>query len=228
MLSNLQININSIMAQLDVQPKRKSSLFIWIIFGVLAIGAAVLFYRGCNKSAPLRVDSTDTVKRDSAKTDSNVIVTTQPDWNAIDFNIPKTSLDEVTDTAIIVKGNAQYTIYSMGENILFPANKSTLQPAAAEKLHQVAASMLKRYKTAEIAIYGHTDSVGAASDNKALGTERANAVRDWMVNEGHLDAGRISIHSLGEKQPVTTNATEKGRAQNRSVEIVAYATGEKK
>jgi outer membrane protein OmpA-like peptidoglycan-associated protein len=216
------------MAQLDVQPKRKSSAFIWIIFAVLAIAAAVLLYRGCNRSAPLRIDSTDTVKKDSTvKADSSVIVTTQPDWNAIDFNIPKASLNEVTDSAIIVKGNDKYTIYSLGENILFPANKSTLQAAAAGKLHQVAASLLKRYKTSEIAIYGHTDSIGNAGDNKALAANRANAVRDWMVNEGNIDAAKITVHSLGEQKPVATNATEKGRAQNRSVEIVAYTGGEK-
>lgn len=215
------------MAQLDVRPKRKSSVFIWIIFAILAIAAAVLLYRGCNRSAPLRVGTTDSVSKDSTKADSNVIVTTQPDWNAIDFNIPKTAYDEVTDTAIIVKGNDKYTIYSLGENILFPANKSTLQAAAAEKLHQVAASLLKRYKTAEIAVYGHTDSVGSSIDNKALGANRAGAVRDWMVNEGHIPAAKISVHSLGEQKPVATNATEIGRAQNRSVEIVAYATGEK-
>ncbi|MFA6247446.1 MAG: OmpA family protein [Mucilaginibacter sp.] len=216
------------MAQLDVQPKRKSSVFIWIIFAILAIAAAVLLYKGCNRSAPLRVDSTDTVKKDSVKADSNVIVTTQPDWNSIDFNIPKASLDEVTDSAIIVRGNDKYTIYSLGENILFPANQSTLQSTAAEKLHQVAASLIKRYKTSEIAIYGHADSVGPTGENKALSANRANAVRDWMVNEGHIDAAKITVHSLGEQKPVATNATEKGRAQNRSVEIVAYIDGEKK
>lgn len=216
------------MAQLDVQPKRKSSIFIWIIFAILAIATAILLYRGCNRSAPLRVATTDSLAKDSLKADSNVIVTTRPDWNAIDFNIPKASLDEVTDSAIIVKGNDKYTIYSLGENVLFPANQSTLQSTAAEKLHQVAASVLKRYKTSEIAIYGHTDSVGSASENKALGTSRANAVRDWMVNEGHIDGAKITVHSLGEQKPVATNATEKGRAQNRSVEIVAYIGGQKK
>jgi outer membrane protein OmpA-like peptidoglycan-associated protein len=217
------------MAQLDVQPKRKSSVFIWIIFAVLAIAAAVLLYRGCNRSAPLRVGTTDTTaKKAVAQTDSNVIVTTQPDWNAIDFNIPKASLDEVTDSAIIVKGNDQYTIYSLGENVLFAADKSALQPAAADKLQQIATSLNKRYKTAAIAIYGHTDSVGNFNDNKALAADRANAVKNWLQTKGGILPDKISVHSLGEKKPVATNSTEKGRAQNRSVEIVAYTGGEKK
>ncbi|MFD0764781.1 OmpA family protein [Mucilaginibacter lutimaris] len=215
------------MAHLDVQPKRKGSVLIWIIFAILAIATAVLLYRGCNRSAPLKVDTTDTIKTDSAKSDSNIIVTTQPNWNAIDFNIPRSSYDEITDTAIIVKGNDKYTIYSLGENILFAADKSSLQPAAEVKLKQIAASLDKRYKTAEIAVYGHTDSTGTAGANKQLGEDRANAVKDWLSTKGGIIPDKISIHSLGEQKPLTTNATAKGRAQNRSVEIVAYAEGEK-
>ncbi|QHS56891.1 OmpA family protein [Mucilaginibacter sp. 14171R-50] len=213
------------MAQLDVQPKRRRSVWIWLIFFVLAIGVAVLLYRGCNRSAPLKIDSTDTVAKDSSKIDTNVIVTTQPDWNAIDFNIPKVKYDEVTDTAIIVRGTDKYTIYSMGENILFPPDESTLQPSAESKLKQVAASLEKRYKKAAIAIYGHTDSVGSESDNHALGTSRANAVKDWLLTEGGIEAGNLSVHSLGEKQPIASNKTKSGRAQNRSVEIVAFTEG---
>ncbi|MES2266035.1 MAG: OmpA family protein [Bacteroidota bacterium] len=215
------------MAQLDVQPKRKSSVLIWIIFAIIAIAVAVLLFRGCNKSMPLKVDTTDTVKTDSIKSDSNIIVTTQPNWNAIDFNIPRSSYKEITDTAIIVKGNDKYTIYSLGENILFAAGKSSLQHAAENKLKQIAASLARRYKTAEIAVYGHTDSTGTAGANKQLGEDRANAVKGWLSTKGGIIPDKISIHSLGEQKPLTTNATAKGRAQNRSVEIVAYAEGEK-
>jgi outer membrane protein OmpA-like peptidoglycan-associated protein len=228
MLINRYLNIVKIMAELDVQPKRRSPVFIWMIFAILAIAAAILLYRGCNRSAPLKVATTDTTRTDTTKADSNVIVTTQPDWNAIDFTIPKSSLDEVTDTAIIVRGNDKYTIYSLGENILFDADKSVLQPAATAKLQQVAASLNKRYKMAAIAVYGHTDSVGDTGDNKALGTARANAVKSWLQTKGGVLPDKISVHSLGEQRPVATNATANGRAQNRSVEIVAYAEGDKK
>ncbi|GGG99786.1 OmpA family protein [Mucilaginibacter phyllosphaerae] len=214
------------MAQLDVQPKRKGSPFIWIIFAILAIATAVLLYRGCNRTQPLKLDTSDTIKKDTVKTDSSVIVTTQPDWNSVDFTIPRSSMAEVTDTAIIVRGNDKYTIYSLGENILFNAGKSTLQQGAAEKLKQVAASLQKRYKMAAIAIYGHTDSVGNAGDNKALGADRANAVKEWLATKGGILPDKLSVHSLGEKQPLATNDTDRGRAQNRSVEIVAYTNGE--
>ncbi|MEB0261229.1 MULTISPECIES: OmpA family protein [unclassified Mucilaginibacter] len=215
------------MAQLDVQRKRKGSVFIWIIFAIIAIAVAVLLFRGCNKSAPLKLNTSDTTKKDTAKMDSNVIVTTEPDWNAIDFTIPRLKYDEVTDTAIVVKGNDKYTIYSLGENVLFAADKSTLQPAAEAKLKQIAESLARRYKMAEIAVYGHTDSAGTAGANKQLGEDRANVVKNWLSTKADIVPDKISIHSLGEQKPLATNATEKGRAQNRSVEIVAYAEGEK-
>lgn len=215
------------MAHLEVQPKRKGSPLIWIIFVILAIATAVLLYRGCNRTEPLKVATTDSTKSDTIKTDSSVMVTTQPDWNAIDFNIPKSSLAEITDTAIIVRGNDKYTIYSLGENILFAPNKSVLQPNAAAKLAQIATSLQKRYKTAAIAIYGHTDSVGSFKTNKTLGAERAKAVEEWLATKGGILPDKLSIHSLGEKQPIADNTTAEGRAQNRSVEIVAYTNGEK-
>ncbi|OJW18306.1 OmpA family protein [Mucilaginibacter sp. 44-25] len=210
------------MAQLDVQPKKHSSTWLWIIFFVLAVGAAVLLYNGCNRTSPLRVDATDTTAQNSTKKDSNVIVTTQPDWNKIDLNIPKEQYDEITDTAIIVKGNDQYTIYSLGENILFKKGQSTLQPSSEVTLRQVASSLIKRYKDANIGVYGHTDSVGNAGSNKALGEARARAVKEWLNKKGGLPDDQVSVHSLGEQQPVARNSTESGRALNRSVELVAF------
>jgi outer membrane protein OmpA-like peptidoglycan-associated protein len=210
------------MAQLDVQPKRRGPIWIWLIFFVLAIGVAVLLYRGCNRAAPLKTDQSDTTQTDTTKADNTQVAITQPDWNAVDFTIPKTAYDEVTDTAIVIRGNEKYTIYSLGENILFAANQSTLQPGAETQLKQVAASLAKRFKTAAIGIYGHADSTGTAGQNKALGAERANAVKDWLLTKGVIQGDKLSIHSLGEEQPLVTNATERGRAQNRSVVIVAF------
>lgn len=210
------------MAQLDVQPKQRSPVWVWIILFIVAIGVVFLLMRGCNSSAPLAVQtdsaSTDTV----VKANNNAVATTQPDWNAVDFTIPKSKYDEITDTAIIVRGNQQYTIYSLGENVLFAKDKSEVQGTAAEQLNQIAASLEKRYKNASIGIYGHTDSTGTAGHNKALAAERAGAVKDWLILNAGVAAQQITIHSVGETKPLAPNGTDKGRAQNRSVEIVAY------
>ncbi|WP_374950356.1 OmpA family protein [Mucilaginibacter sp.] len=211
------------MAQLDVQPKRKGPVWIWLIFLILALGVAFLLWKGCNRTAPLKVDQADSVANDTVVTGgAPAAATTQPDWNAIDFTIPKSSYEEITDTAIVVRGNQKYTIYSLGENVLFAPDASTIQSSAEDKLKIISASLAKRFKNSQIGIYGHTDSTGTAGHNKALGADRANAVKNWMVTNGGFDAAKLSIHSVGETKPLAPNATNKGRAQNRSVEIVAF------
>ena len=210
------------MAQLDVQPKRKGPIWIWLIFLILALGVLFLLYKGCNRTAPLKIDQSDSLAADTVVTHGTTVATTQPDWNAIDFTIPKTSYEEITDTAIVVQGNQKYTIYSLGENILFAADASTIQPTAGAQLKQIASSLSRRFKNAAIGIYGHTDSTGTADHNKALGAQRAVAVKDWLVANGGFEATKVSIQSLGETRPLANNGTNKGRAQNRSVEIVAF------
>jgi outer membrane protein OmpA-like peptidoglycan-associated protein len=210
------------MAQLDVQPKRKGPIWIWLIFLILALGVLFLLYKGCNRTAPLKIDQSDSLATDTVVTRSTTAATTQPDWNAIDFTIPKANYEEITDTAIVVRDNKKYTIYSLGENILFTADANTIQPTAQAQLKQIASSLNKRFKNAAIGIYGHTDSIGTAKHNKALGAQRAVAVKDWLVSNGGFAAQKISIQSLGETQPLAPNETKKGRAQNRNVEIVAF------
>lgn len=210
------------MADLDVQPKRKSPIWIWFIFIILAIGVLFLLYRGSNKTAPLKTDQSDSLAKDTVVTKMPSVASTQPDWNAIDFTLPKASYGEITDTAILVKGNDKYTIYSIGENILFAPDASTIQAGASEELKQIATSLTKRFKNADIGIYGHTDSTSTAGYNKTLGAQRANAVKNWLVTNGSFDAAKLTVHSLGGIKPLASNGTKVGRLQNRSVEIVAF------
>ncbi|QXV64541.1 OmpA family protein [Mucilaginibacter sp. 21P] len=210
------------MAQLDVQPKKQSSAWLLIIFIILAAGAAVLLYKGCNKSSPLKADQSDTTKTDTTKLDSNAIATTPPDWNSIDFNIPKYNYDEVTDTAIVVKANDRYTIYSLGEDVLFKKGESKIMPSSEATLREVSKSILKRYKDANVGVYSHIDSTGGAAADKSLSAARTLAVKDWLTKVGRLPEDQISIHSVGEQQPLGTDGANKGGVLNRSVEIVAF------
>ena len=65
---------------------------------------------------------------------------------------------------------------------------------------------------------GYTDSVGSTAFNQKLSEQRAAAVRSYLVGKG-VDASRIQSQGRGEKEPVATNATAQGQAQNRRVEI---------
>lgn len=203
------------MAELDVQPKRSSPWWLWLLIALIALVILIFLFKGCNskKTMVSTTDSTSTTK---------TVAVTQPDWSKVDFNAAKSSDADVTDPGISVSGNDQYTIYTLGENILFASNDTTLQGSAGDKLKQITASLNKRFKGASIGVYGSTDSTGTAGHNKALGAERATAVKDWLVKTGGLDSASVSVHSLGETKPVATNATASGRQQNRNVSIVAF------
>jgi outer membrane protein OmpA-like peptidoglycan-associated protein len=69
-----------------------------------------------------------------------------------------------------------------------------------------------------VSVIGHTDSTGSDAINDPLSVERALAVRDYLARNG-VPASRISTEGQGSRQPVASNATEAGRAQNRRVEI---------
>ena len=64
----------------------------------------------------------------------------------------------------------------------------------------------------------HTDSVGTAEDNLKVSAGRANAIREALLEIG-LDPGWVQAKGYGETQPVASNETPEGRAQNRRVEI---------
>jgi len=103
------------------------------------------------------------------------------------------------------------------ENIHFEFNSATLTPAAQEALHQVVRALRSQPGT-EVEIAGHTDSRGNDSYNLKLSQGRADSVRAFLIRNG-VDAGRLSANGYGEQQPVASNETESGRAQNRRVEM---------
>ncbi len=199
------------MADLNVQPKKKSILpWILLILGILAL--IIFLMRGCNKTNDTAVVTTDSVKStgDTAR-----------GWNDVDFNAPAATYPEIKDSNITVRGNNNYGIYGLGENILFDEGKATLKADAEQNLKQIAASIEQRYKGADVRVYGYTDAIGSAGYNKELAEQRAQAVSDWLSKNGNIGKDKISMQPVGEERPVATNATSEGRKQNRRVEIVA-------
>ena len=69
-----------------------------------------------------------------------------------------------------------------------------------------------------IDVYGHTDSTGAAAYNQRLSERRAAAVALYLESRG-VQAARVATRGFGMTQPIASNETEEGRAQNRRVEI---------
>jgi OmpA-OmpF porin, OOP family len=107
---------------------------------------------------------------------------------------------------------------------LFDFDKDTIgtkrQPGAAMKTLSEVASILRSHSMHRIIIIGHTDSIGSAGYNKKLSQKRAVNVRDWLIRNGAIKAGRFgSVRGEGEFEPVAPNNNSRGRAKNRRVEI---------
>jgi outer membrane protein OmpA-like peptidoglycan-associated protein len=105
--------------------------------------------------------------------------------------------------------------------ILFAFNKSELQSEAQENLSKLA-GILKKYEDTDILIEGHTDSTGPEEYNFELSERRAESVARHLSME-QVSIARFTLMGYGEAQPVADNATDKGRQENRRVEVAIMA-----
>jgi outer membrane protein OmpA-like peptidoglycan-associated protein len=101
--------------------------------------------------------------------------------------------------------------------ITFATGQSALTPQAQWNLDKLVESF-KAYGDNSIEVTGHTDSVGSVASNNDLSQARAIAVGKYLV-AGGVDKSRIQVFGAGPSQPIASNSTEDGRAQNRRVEI---------
>jgi OOP family OmpA-OmpF porin len=102
-------------------------------------------------------------------------------------------------------------------NVNFDFDKATIRADAVPVLNE-AAQILKEEGTVGVIVAGHTDSRGTEEYNMGLSQRRADAVKAYLVEAG-VAASRLRTEAFGESQPVASNDTEEGRAQNRRVEL---------
>lgn len=103
------------------------------------------------------------------------------------------------------------------KNIQFEFNSSVLKTSSYAVLDVIAAGM-KSYPEAKFQLDGYASAEGTEARNFALSVDRANAVKNYLVNNG-VAANRLKTVGNGEKFPVASNDTEEGRVKNRRVEI---------
>ena len=102
--------------------------------------------------------------------------------------------------------------------IHFDFDKAVIQPDSNALLDDITTA-LKQFPKWRLRITGHTDSTGDAAYNEELSMNRANAIKQALVERG-IDAARLETLGTGEKQPVASNDTPEGQALNRRVELV--------
>jgi outer membrane protein OmpA-like peptidoglycan-associated protein len=102
-------------------------------------------------------------------------------------------------------------------NLFFDLGKATLKPESEPELKRIQ-QVMKENMALIIEISGHTDNTGSDEINNKLSLERANAVKDYLLN-GNIDSSRIRTKGYGKSKPKADNSTEEGRQINRRVEI---------
>ncbi|TCM76766.1 OmpA family protein [Rhodovulum steppense] len=108
------------------------------------------------------------------------------------------------------------------ESVTFRTASSVVDPGFRPALRAVSDS-LRQHPASTVRVVGHTDNVGSAAYNNQLSQERAMAVARKLIAAGTA-ASRITVSGRGFYEPITSNATAAGRAQNRRVEIVITPT----
>jgi OOP family OmpA-OmpF porin len=104
------------------------------------------------------------------------------------------------------------------QNGIFDFDKSDIRPEFQSELDEVG-KFLQNHPDAYVMFVGYTDSVGSEEYNLDLSHRRANSAANYLTSNHNIDRDRIVVNYYGEANPIASNDTDEGRAQNRRVEI---------
>ena len=121
------------------------------------------------------------------------------------------------NSILATRDSARGLVANMSD-VLFRSGSFELLPGARERLAKVSGIVLA-YPSLHVAIEGHTDSIGADDYNQQLSEHRAQAVRDYFVQQG-INSAAVEAHGYGKNEPIASNNTAEGRQQNRRVELI--------
>ncbi|KIN62489.1 OmpA family domain protein [Sulfitobacter noctilucicola] len=119
---------------------------------------------------------------------------------------------------VAITNTGDRLIVTLPNNLLFATDSSSVTPTLQGDLRALAQNV-QLYANSTLQIIGHTDSDGDAAYNQTLSESRARSVANVLIGNG-VPQGRIQTFGRGESQPVASNLTPDGKAQNRRVEIV--------
>ena len=141
------------------------------------------------------------------------LTTTQMRENTIRINALELKNLEIKDT----EAPKEMTVVLDERALNFDFDKSNVKPQYFELLNNLK-DFIEQNKY-EVTIVGHTDSVGSNQYNFGLSRRRAESVKAKLLEFGLAEERVVGIEAMGEEQPIATNDTSEGRAQNRRVEF---------
>ena len=123
---------------------------------------------------------------------------------------------------ISVTNMGDHLVVNMPQDLLFATDSAALNATLVRDIQAVGANLVN-YPNQRIEVIGHTDNTGPAAWNADLSLRRATAVAQVLIGAG-VPASRVSTRGMGEDQPIASNLTPEGRAQNRRVQILIWPT----
>lgn len=176
-----------------------------LIAALIALGL-LLFLRG--RTARNAVDTATTSARNAV---SNV---TLPGGNTI--SVPQGSIN-YNLAHFLGDNSATVPKTFVFDNLNFVSGSTQLTPESTNTVNDLA-QVLKAYPNAQVQLAGHTDNTGSPQANQTLSSDRANAVKGMLVNQG-VNGDRITTAGYGQDRPVASNDTDEGKARNRRLEL---------
>ena len=158
---------------------------------------------GLNDYAEIMTYRTDPLKIDTDGAGMN---------DGAEVKAGKNPLDPKDDLLDMTKGKKVVL-----NGIMFASGNAKIVGSSETILTKVYESLVAN-PDVNVLIIGHTDSVGNDENNRELSTRRAQAVKDWLVEKG-IGSSRIKVVGKGEAEPIASNETSDGRAQNRRIEF---------
>ncbi|WP_025821594.1 OmpA family lipoprotein [Shewanella marina] len=141
------------------------------------------------------------------------------------MDVQETKLrQQLRSTGVSVTRQGNNIVLNMPNEITFGVDQSHLNPAAEKVLVSVAL-VAKEYQKTQLNVLGFTDSTGKADYNLRLSQVRADSVANFLLRQG-INVNRVATRGMGEEQPIASNQTAQGRAENRRVEIVLTPIGQ--
>ncbi len=204
------------------------SIFKWLL-PILAIGALVWFLVTRMACGGVDAPNIKAVANNAVEKTTNVVAAAKDKTvNALGSvnDAALKALDGIKFTAgsagsqmmAFIKGGAKGEGKFRFTNLNFASGSALIEGASGVEVDNLAA-ILKAYPDVKVSIEGYTDSKGNPESNKTLSRNRAEAVSLKLKEQG-IAGDRITTQGFGAANPVATNDTAEGRAQNRRIEVV--------
>ncbi|MGY5847304.1 OmpA family protein [Salegentibacter sp. HM20] len=134
--------------------------------------------------------------------------------------------EEIPGAEVERVGEGINVTFDESSGVYFDTDKYNINAKSRETLNKLA-DIFKEYPNSNILVEGHTDSTGSESYNLTLSKNRAQAVTNYLLDQG-LSRGRFETKWYGELQPKYDNSTAEGRSKNRRVELAIVANEQMK